>query len=349
MVPAETAAASERTVQHLLGEFYGQIEYHLGWRQPDLTPATEDSGKLLRPTLVLVSCDLAAGYAGYSSAERENLLVRIAPAAACIELVHNFSLIHDDIEDSDEERRHRPTVWKLWGVPQAINTGDGLFALARMGLWQLAGRGIESQVVIHLASLLDLVCVELCEGQFLDMRYEGRRDISEAMYLDMIGRKTAALMACATEFGACLGFPANAELQAQLARFGRALGIAFQLRDDLLGIWEAESLGKTVAGDLRRKKMSLPVIHALHSGTPADRATLRRIMRKDGSLSEDDIGQALAILDRTGARRRIRGALEDQGRIARAALEDSASSTEAYGTPAYLALASLLDFVLATE
>jgi geranylgeranyl diphosphate synthase type I len=349
MLPPQTAGASERTVQNLLYEFYGQIEYHLGWRQADLTPATEDSGKLLRPTLVLISCDLAAGYAGCGPSERQDLLERIGPAAACIELVHNFSLIHDDIEDGDEERRHRPTVWKLWGVPQAINTGDGLFALARMGLWQLADRGIAGSVVIHLAALLDLVCVELCEGQFLDMRYEGRRDISEAMYMDMISRKTAALMGSSTEFGACLGFPANAELQAQLARFGRALGIAFQLRDDILGIWEAGQLGKTVAGDLRRKKMSLPVIHALHAGTSADRSTLRRIMKKDGPLSEEEIGESLIILDRTGARSRIRSALEEQGRIARAALDDSVGGVEAYGNPAYLALRALLDFVLATE
>lgn len=349
MLPPKTAGASERTVRNLLDEFYGQIEYHLGWRQPDLTPATEDSGKMLRPSLVLVSCDLAAGYAGCSPAERRDLLERVSPAAACIELVHNFSLIHDDIEDGDEERRHRPTVWKLWGVPHAINTGDGLFALARNGLWQLADRGVEYAVVIHLAALLDLVCVELCEGQFLDMRYEGRRDISEAMYLDMISRKTAALMACSTEFGATLGFPANTELQAQLARFGRALGIAFQLRDDLLGIWEAERLGKTEAGDLRRKKMSLPVIHALHTGTPLDRSTLRRILRKDGPLSDEEIGEARAILDRTGARRRIRSALEEQGRIAGAALAKSAGAVGERGNPAYAALAALLDFVLATE
>jgi geranylgeranyl diphosphate synthase, type I len=351
MLPPGTAGATELAVETLLDEFYGQIEYHLGWRQPDLTPATEDSGKLLRPTLVLISCDLASGYAGCSPAERRDLLARIAPAAACIELVHNFSLIHDDIEDSDEERRHRPTVWKVWGVAQAINTGDGLFALARRGLWQLADRGVESRMVIRLAALLDLVCVELCEGQFLDMRYEGRRDISEEMYLDMISRKTAALMACATEFGACLGSPRDANLQEQLARFGRALGIAFQLRDDLLGIWEAERLGKTVAGDLRRKKMSLPVIHALHTGMPTDRATLRRVMRKSGPLSERDIDEALAILDRTGARRRIRSALEEQGRIARAALEESVGGAHAHAhdSSPYQALATLLDFVLATE
>jgi geranylgeranyl diphosphate synthase type I len=156
-------------------------------------------------------------------------------------------------------------------------------------------------------------------------------------------------MACSTEFGACLGFPANADLQAQLARFGRALGVAFQLRDDLLGIWEAEHLGKTVAGDLRRKKMSLPVIHALHAGTSTDRSTLRRLMRKTGSLSEEEIGEALIILDRTGARQRIRSALVEQGSIARAALDDSVGGVEPYGNPAYLALVALLEFVLATE
>ncbi len=334
-----------------LEEFYGQIEYHLGWRSPDLSPADYNPGKLLRPTLVLIACDLAASRAGVTQeSKRKDLLRRITPAAVTIELVHNFSLIHDDIEDGDEERRHRPTMWKLWGIPQAINSGDGLFALARTGLWQLASTGIPAAQVLHLAELLDQTCLELCEGQFLDMRYEGGHDISVDMYLDMIGRKTAALMSCATEFGACLGAPDDTDLQAHFARFGRALGIAFQLRDDLLGIWEAVRLGKTSAGDLRRKKMSLPVIHALETASVADRAALLRIMSGAGPTAEEDIGEALAILDRTRARARIREALAEQGNIARAALEEGAlrhatlPANQAYG-----AFRSLLDFVLATQ
>jgi geranylgeranyl diphosphate synthase, type I len=349
MQQPQALASDQPAVEALLQEFYGQIEYHLGWRDSDLTPARRESGKLLRPTLLLLSADLAAGHIGLGPAERQGLMGRIGPAAACLELIHNFSLIHDDIEDGDEERHHRATVWKLWGIPQAINTGDGLFSLARMGLWQLVDEGISAPVVIHLAARLDQVCLELCEGQHLDMTFEGRQNISESMYLEMISRKTAALMSAATEFGACLGAPEAAVLQANLARFGRALGIAFQLRDDLLGIWAAGELGKTDAGDLRRKKMSLPVIHAIQMADAAERATLTRIMNTTGPTSEEDIGQALAILERTGARKRIRTALEEQGVIARSILEDVVGEAEVEGNESYRALATLLDFLLATE
>jgi geranylgeranyl diphosphate synthase, type I len=373
--PAHATTALVRStpeaVATLLDEFYGQIEYHMGWRRPDLSHATSPSGKLLRPTLVLLACDLAMAQTELSGASgaddaagalgtfrasgdeaaRLDYLRRIIPAAVAIELVHNFSLIHDDIEDSDEERHHRPTLWKLFGIAQAINAGDGLFALARKSLWQLEEAGIQAELILHLADLLDRTCVELCEGQFLDMRYEGRSDISEAMYLDMIGRKTAALMACATELGACLGAPEDADLQAHFARFGRALGIAFQLRDDLLGIWEAEQLGKTMAGDLRRKKMSLPVIHALQTADSTDRLRLLAMMTSADPLSDDDIGEALAILNRTGARTRISEELAKQGAIARTALREGVLSTGAapLDTRAYPALEALLEFVLATR
>jgi geranylgeranyl diphosphate synthase type I len=334
------------------------MEYHLGWRRPDLTHAMSESGKLLRPTLVLLACDLAmaqtdlsgVSHAPGSEASRLEYVRRIIPAAVAIELVHNFSLIHDDIEDSDEERHHRATLWKLFGIPQAINTGDGLFALARMSLWQLQAAGFKPELILHLADLLDRTCVELCEGQFLDMSYEGRSDISEAMYQDMIGRKTAALMSCATEFGACLGSPDDTGLQARFARFGRALGIAFQLRDDLLGIWEAEQLGKTMAGDLRRKKMSLPVIHALQTADSTDRLRLLGMMTGAEPLSDDDIGEALAILNRTGARNRISRALAKQGAIAKTALRGGVvTSATPLDTRAYRALEALLEFVLATR
>jgi geranylgeranyl diphosphate synthase type I len=350
-----TTAATGQTseaVAALLDEFYAQIEYHMGWRQADLTATTSPSGKLLRPTLVLLACDLAVAQAEPSSSESARLeyLRRIVPAAVTIELIHNFSLVHDDIEDSDEERHHRPTLWKLWGIPQAINSGDELFALARMSLWQLEEAGIKSKLILHLADLLDRTCVELCEGQFLDMRYEGRSDISEAMYLDMIGRKTAALMSCATAFGACLGAPDDTALQAHFARFGRALGLAFQLRDDLLGIWEAEQLGKTMAGDLRRKKMSLPVIHALQTADSIDRLRLQGLMSSPDPLSDDDIGEALAILNRSGARTRIGTALAKQGAIARTALREAVRmSATPLDTEAYRALEALLEFVLTTR
>ena len=332
-------------VAALLDEFDGQIEYHLGWRHPDLSRAQSHPGKLLRPTLVLLASELASGRYGATAGMRDALVQRIVPAAACVELVHNFSLIHDDIEDGDEERRHRPTLWKLWGIPQAINTGDGLFSLARLGLWRLVDSGISPQVVVRLAALLDRTCLELCEGQFLDMRYESRRDITVEMYLEMIGRKTAALMACSMEMGAHLGAPDDASLAGSLARFGRALGLAFQLRDDLLGIWAAKELGKSYAGDLRRKKMTLPVIHAIETAIGADRATLDAIYTENGPATEEQIEAALAVLERTGARARVGSALAEQGVLARAALDEAAGDAPEAQQPRKL-LAALLDFVI---
>ena len=330
----------------LLDEFDGQMEYHLGWRHPDLSPSESHPGKLLRPTLVLLACEFAAGRQGASSSERGELVRRVVPAAACIELVHNFSLIHDDIEDGDEERRYRPTLWKLWGIPQAINTGDGLFSLARLGLWRLADAGIAPQVVVRLAALLDRTCLELCEGQFLDMSYEGRSDITVSMYLEMIGRKTAALMGCSTEMGARLGAPDDELLAESLARFGRSLGLAFQLRDDLLGIWAARELGKSDAGDLRRKKMTLPVIHALATATGPDRAALDDIYSQRGPATEEQIKAALVVLERTGARARVHSALAEQGALARAALDEAAGDASEARQAREL-LSSLLDFVVA--
>ncbi|HEV8193461.1 MAG TPA: polyprenyl synthetase family protein [Ktedonobacterales bacterium] len=330
----------------LLEEFYGQIEYHQGWRNPDLSPAEAHPGKLQRPTLVLLAAELAAGQTGASDDEREAVARRSVPAAVAVELVHNFSLVHDDIEDGDEERRHRPTLWKLWGMPQAINTGDGIFAIAHLQLWSLPARGVAPATVVQLAELLDSTCVELCEGQYLDMRFEGRTDVTTAMYLEMIGRKTAALMSCAAAMGALLGAPENAEISRRLATFGRALGLGFQLRDDMLGIWSAKELGKSDVGDLRRKKMSLPVIYAMEHARAKDRQVLTAIYAGDGPASEAQIDTLLEILERTRAHDHTRKVLREQCAAARQALDAAADpSTAAYD--AYGALNALLAFVAA--
>ncbi|HKV83580.1 MAG TPA: polyprenyl synthetase family protein [Ktedonobacterales bacterium] len=330
-----------------LDTFYAQIEYHLGWRHADLSPAKAHPGKLLRPTLLLLACELGAAAQGRDAKERDATIEQALPAAAAVELVHNFSLVHDDIEDGDEARRHRPTLWTLWGVPQAINTGDGIFSLARAGLWQLPARGTPADIVVRLADRLDRTCLELCEGQFLDMSFEGRDDITTAMYLDMIGRKTAALMACATEMGAIIGAPDDRAFAAGMAAFGRALGLAFQLRDDLLGIWAPTAeLGKTGAGDLRRKKMTLPVIYARETASGSDRAVLAAAYASDKEMSAERIAAVLDILERTGARDRVRAELRRAGEAALAALGAAAGKTRDAQGP-YGGLAALAHFVSA--
>lgn len=326
----------------LLDDFYGQIEYHHGWRTPDLQPKPWHPGKLLRPALLLLASELAAGQSGREHQEAAHQAI---PAAIAVEMTHNFSLVHDDIEDGDEERHHQPTLWRLWGIPQAINTGDGIFALARLQLSHLRERGVAAETILQVAALLDATCVELCEGQYLDMRFEGRRDVTVAMYLDMIGRKSAALMACAASMGSLIGAPHDDTLSARLGAFGRALGMGFQLRDDILGIWSAAALGKTEAGDLRHKKMSLPVISALEHATAADQRILTAIYDEPGPATEAQIGAMLAVLERAGSRERTRTMLREQCDQARALLDSACANTSA--SDACAALGTLLAFVAA--
>lgn len=330
----------------LIDAFYAQMEFHFGWRDTSLQAASGTPGKLLRPTLLLLACELVTGRLGGSADERALAARRALPAAIAVELVHNFSLIHDDIEDGDEMRHHRATLWRVWGQAQAINTGDGMFALARLTLFDLLHEGIAASTVTQLAGLLDRTCLRLCEGQHLDMNFEGRSDVTVPMYLTMIERKTAALMECSLEMGARLG-GADDTLSARLGAFGRALGLGFQLRDDLLGIWATSAvLGKAAAGDLRRRKMSLPVIHALQQADSEDRADLLAIYTSTTLPSEDDVARALAILERTGAREHVREVLREHCDHARAMLDEAAGNA-AQAHEAHALLATLVDFVAA--
>jgi geranylgeranyl diphosphate synthase type I len=283
-----------------LGGFYGQMAYHLGWLDRDLQPIPVAAGKLMRPALVLWACELAAQTSGAKAPTLAKRHQQAMPAAAAVELVHNFSLIHDDIEDRDALRRGRPTVWAVWGEPQAINAGDGMFALAHMALWESAEHGLPAKTTLTLARLLDATCLRLCEGQYLDMAAEASATITPARYLDMIARKTAALMRAATTIGATIGDPSSATVPAALGDFGEALGIAFQLRDDLLGIWAADTaLGKAPAGDLRRKKMTLPVIHTIANAAAKDRDRVLAIYHAPGEPDAADIAFLLTCIGRT--------------------------------------------------
>ncbi len=326
-----------------LAAFYGQMRYHLGWAHPDLSPAEGNPGKLLRPTLLLLAHQVCLPDHLIAGAQPPYQLEQILPAAAAIELVHNFSLIHDDIEDGDPLRRHRPTLWKLWGQSQAINTGDGLFCVARLALWELANTGIDASTILTLARLFDRACLELCEGQHLDMSFERQRAITVALYLDMISRKTASLMQCASEMGARLATSDAAQI-AQLASFGRSLGLAFQLRDDLLGVWAAEhELGKAAAGDIRRKKMSLPVLEALETGAPAQQERLHAIYDEEGPASDGQVAEVLAIFDEAGIRERCQERLAAAIATARQAL-DTIAWSEA-GAQARHELRALVEFL----
>jgi geranylgeranyl diphosphate synthase type I len=285
---------------------YEMCRYHLG------LDGKGSSGKRIRPLLGLLA------YASIAGDYRQAL-----PGAAAVELGHNFSLVHDDIEDGDSERRHRPTLWAVHGVPQAINAGDMLFALSRKALHRLTDLGFSDSKVLRLMRLHDDTCLALCEGQYLDIWAAERTEpMSVDLYFDMIGRKTAALIAASVEAGAVLATD-DEDVIARYRAFGWALGIAFQLNDDLLGIWGDESKTGKEPTDVARHKKTLPVIYAFEHAGPEDRARLETIWRTDRPDGAA-VAEAVALMEKVGSRdftreqaRRYRdqaiGALEASG------------------------------------
>jgi geranylgeranyl diphosphate synthase type I len=263
---------------------YEMIRYHLG-----LDGSAGPRGKRMRPLLGLLA---------YASIAGEH--ARALPGAAAVELGHNFSLVHDDIEDGDVERRHRATLWALHGVPQAINTGDLIFSLSRVALHRLTDLGFSDAKVLRLMRLYDETCVMLCEGQYIDIAASASDEpMTVELYFDMIGRKTAALISASIEAGALLATDDEAVITGY-RRFGWALGIAFQLNDDLLGIWGQEQKTGKVPTDVARHKKTLPVMYAFQHAGPEDRERLAELY---GLAEPDDrqIAEVVAILERSGA------------------------------------------------
>jgi geranylgeranyl diphosphate synthase, type I len=275
---------SEARVAH----FYAMQQYHLGWRDTQLAPAMVDPGKLLRPYLVLLACQAVGG-------RTEQAL----PLAAGIELVHNFTLIHDDIQDVSPMRRGRATVWNLWGLAHGITAGDSMFSLAHLAIHRLRMVGVPAAVVLEVLQRLDETILAVCEGQYLDCSYEGNLSITEDDYLAMVCRKTATLIGAAVSTGALVGGSDLATAQA-LYEFGVNLGIAFQLQDDILGIWgDPRATGKPAAADLSRRKVTLPIIRALRDSE--QRETLAALYQQ-AAITDADVQRMLTILDATTIR-----------------------------------------------
>lgn len=272
------------------GPLYDMLRYHLGWMDADGNPLASGAGKALRPTLCLLACECSG--TDYRKA---------LPAAAAVELVHNFSLIHDDVQDGDRERRHRPAVWSVWGKAQAINAGTAMRIIASLAIQGLSTKGISLEKQLRAQRLLDDSCLHLIEGQYLDISYERRIDIGVSDYLAMIEGKTASLMAGSLEVGMLLGSDDESAIQA-FRRFGLNLGFAFQIRDDVLGIWGDErKTGKPVGSDILRRKKSFPVVYALETASDGPREELISIYQR-GSAGEGELQRVLGILDEVEAR-----------------------------------------------
>ena len=235
--------------------FHEMIAYHMGWTGEGAGP--EATGKRIRPLLVLLTCLGSSGAAGKDETWRSAL-----PAAAAVELVHNFSLVHDDIQDNSDKRRGRPTTWVKWGMPMAINVGDALFVMSNQAIIDLK-ENYPADAVVKAAEILHNTCLDLTRGQFLDMSYEETTDLTVDDYWPMIAGKTAALLSACCHIGALLG-GADDTRQETFRSFGHYLGLAFQVQDDILGIWGTEAVtGKSVSSDLIERKNSLPVLAGL--------------------------------------------------------------------------------------
>jgi geranylgeranyl diphosphate synthase type I len=286
---------------------FGMLHYHLGWVDAALEPSQARSGKRIRPVLCLLACEACGG-------DWKQAL----PAAAALELLHNFTLIHDDIEDQDRTRRGRATVWAVWGEPQAINAGDTLFALAQLALLRLSERNVAPEAVVGAVRLFNQTCVALTGGQYLDIGFEERSAVSVSDYLAMVEGKTAALVAAACEMGALIAAAPDAQRQ-HLRAFGRHSGLAFQMLDDILGIWgDAGATGKPVGADIARGKKTLPLLHGLERSED-----LRALMAQD-ALSSGDVRRATRLLEEVGSREYTEALAREHHQQALAALEEAA-------------------------
>lgn len=283
---AEIDAEMRSILEERQSPLYDMLRYHFGWIDENGCPQCGSNGKAVRPTLCLLACSALGGHHQ-----------RALPAAAAVEFVHNYSLIHDDIQDDDRERRHRATVWSLWGKPQAINAGTAMRMLANSALRRL---DIALSRQAHLHYLLDEATIRLIEGQYLDISYEGRFDITVADYVHMVAGKTASLFACALEIGSALASEDATGVKA-FREFGWNLGMAFQVRDDMLGIWgSTEETGKPSCNDIRRRKKTLPVVHALERATGPQRDELLRYYSSPSDDAES-VDRVLAVLKSVGA------------------------------------------------
>lgn len=302
-----------RAHQDLYAEFFNILHYHLGWTDARGNPALSDAGKRIRPLLCLWTCQATGG--NWQDA---------LPAAAAIELTHNFSLIHDDIQDNSPSRRGRPTVWNVWGIAQGINAGDAMFVLAHQALNEIPST-LSAADFVAIQRAFNSAILKLTQGQYLDLKYEGADQVTLDQYFEMVRGKTAALLSAACEIGARIASP-DPQLHRAFATFGEQLGIAFQIADDVLGLWgDPEVTGKSARTDLLSRKKSYPVLYAMQ----ADAGRELRALYAIRDWQEQDIQRIQAILSATGAREHSLQQAEMYAREAASALDATGISPSA--------------------
>jgi len=260
----------------------------MGWQEIDGTDSSAIGGKRMRPTLAMLAAEAVGGD-----------LERATPIAVALEYVHNFSLIHDDLEDMDRMRHHRPTVWAVWGKSAAIISGNAMLKIADRAVWKLRSVGVEDSIALEAEAELTQQYLKMMEGQYLDISFETEESVSVPQYLDMIERKTGALIEASVYLGGLVGPSSgpNRQKAVALKAIGHELGRIFQIRDDVLGIWGGKETGKPVGADIKRKKKALPAIHALNMSRGASASRIKDIFRTQDDLKEKDIHEVLEIME----------------------------------------------------
>lgn len=269
--------------------------YHFGYG--DYGPARR--GKRLRPRLLLAVAEA-------EGAPPDDAL----DAAAAIEILHNYSLVHDDIEDGDELRHGRRTLWSVYGIPQALNAGDALCALSFLVLMNATHRH-QGERVLRMVRALHEAHATMCDGQSLDLAFERATHVDLPEYHRMIGAKTAALFGASSELGA-LCAPCDDQSVVRYRELGRAYGLAFQIRDDVLGIWgTVDATGKVTANDIARRKWTFPVVWALGQAASAARDRIAQAYEHTAALDHATVTSVIAALDELGAREAANAAIAE--------------------------------------
>ncbi|OHB18794.1 MAG: hypothetical protein A2854_02920 [Parcubacteria group bacterium RIFCSPHIGHO2_01_FULL_56_18] len=306
---AELARILEAYATGPAGRMYQMLRYFMGYIDAEFKPSSIESGKRFRPALLLLIAD------GYGV--RDKTLA----AAVAIELFHNFTLIHDDVEDHDEFRRNRPTVWKLWGINHAINAGDAQSLLASE--WALhAGEKAQKPELTHA---LIAAFIEVIEGQYLDFELASAPldtpNVNEEGYLQMIEKKSGVLVRVSAEAAGIAAGKDTKEIKL-LREYGTYLGMAYQMADDYRSVWTTQQItGKDTCSDIREHKRTLPFLYAYEEAKGDAQERLRQLYSLDRQLAEEEIQEVIAILDVTSARSRVEEKVREYAARAKQAAE----------------------------
>ena len=275
----------KKELQYRKNPIYTTHEYYMGWNSLG-GKYGKHVGKRFRPTLLLLSSDCVNG--------NTNIAINLATA---LEYIHNFSLIHDDLEDRDKFRHHRPTVWAIWGDSKAIISGNGMLKISDEIMGKISSYEISKEFAIKLQKEITLSYLKMMEGQYLDIAYENTQTVSIDQYLKMIELKTGALIESAMYLGSMTNFKqTQSKISKYMRMIGHEIGRIYQIRDDILGVWGTSKTGKPVGADLFRKKKSLPAVHALNTEYPKIRNKMNSLFSSE-KINQSKVNNILEIME----------------------------------------------------